>query len=519
MARRLASVALAALLVAAVTALIFLIRAGDPGGTNWPIDFELRSSDNGVLFQFAQDVFRGRALDWSFSPQVFVFPEIPISLVAYLIAGGTVQLYYLVVAASNAALLYLGLFAVIRYLYPAEGLVSRLARAGVAMLPILLLPLLGSTWLFEYPLAPTYYFGMYLMILVAPILFFGCARWVKIALGIGIALTAASNPLALVFTVPALVCVLLVRGFAGGFRSVRRPALWAGGAVVLALIIRVAFFGRLQGTSPFSYVSTTIFAGRLSVIDGYLQSLLADPGTATAVILGAAALVAGLVVAVVIAVRMIRRSIANRAVPAVTIYYALVPITGLVGTLLLLITDYLYLWPVVILPLVLVLLPLPRRWIPWASCVAIGALFVAGSITGGATNLALASTYFSYRSPETRCLDSKLPAGMTIGYATFSDARRIELTSDRGIRLIQLKSSGVRAYWLTNRDYARDNVGEFFYINSHGDEPAISVSYLEGHFGRPDSSFSCAPGEKVLIYTQPAKLAKIKARYSTLPAP
>jgi hypothetical protein len=77
----------------------------------------------------------------------------------------------------------------------------------------------------------------------------------------------------------------------------------------------------------------------------------------------------------------------------------------------------------------------------------------------------------------------------------------------------------VRAYWLTNRDYARDNVGRFFYINQHGDEPAISVEYLTSHFGLPDATFSCSPGQNVLIYTDPAKLAKIKARYSTLPAP
>src|SRR5580704_15353002 len=101
MARRLLWIALATILIAAATALIFLIRAGDPGATNWPIHFELRSSDNGVLFQFAQDVFSGRSLDWSFSPQVFVFPEIPISLLAYLVAGGAVQGYYLVVAMIN----------------------------------------------------------------------------------------------------------------------------------------------------------------------------------------------------------------------------------------------------------------------------------------------------------------------------------------------------------------------------------------------------------------------------------
>jgi hypothetical protein len=519
MARRLLWIALATLAIAAITALIFLIRAGDPGASNWPIHFELRSSDNGVLFQFAQDVFRGRALDWSFSPQVFVFPEIPISLAAYLLAGGTVQAYYLVVAILNSAILFLALVAVIRSLYPTESLRRRVARAGVAMFPLLLLPLFGSTWLFEYQLAPTYYFGMYLMILLAPLFFLGCARPVKVALGVGIALTAAANPLALVFTVPALACVLLVRGTAGGFRAVRRPAAWAFGAIVLALLIRLVFFGRLQGGSPFAYESTEIFSGRLGVMVSYTESLFGDPVTASVVVLGVLLAIAGLGLAVVVAVRLIRRRMPNRAVPAVALYYALVPITGLAGTLVLIITDYLYLWPVVILPLMLVLLPLPRNWVPWAAGAAAAALLVAGVMTGGAANLGRASTYFSYRSPETQCLDSKLPAGITVGYSTFSDARRIELTSRRGIRLIQLKSSGVRAYWLTNRDYARDNVGQFFYINNGGDEAPISVSYIESRFGQPDSSFTCGPGETVLIYTRPAKLAKIKARYATLPVP
>ena len=244
MLRRLLWIALATLAIGAVTALIFLIRSGDPGASNWPINFELRSSDNGVLFQFAQDVFGARPLDWSFSPQVFVFPEIPISLVAYLLAGGTIQAYYLVVAILNGALLFLALVAVIRYLYPGESLLRRLARAAIAMLPLLLLPLLGTTWLFEYQFAPTYYFGMYLMILLAPVVFLARARPMRIAVGVGMALTAASNPLALVFTVPALACVLIVRGAAGGFRTVLRPAVWATGVLALALLIRVIFLDR-----------------------------------------------------------------------------------------------------------------------------------------------------------------------------------------------------------------------------------------------------------------------------------
>jgi len=518
-ARRGVGVALAALGIAVVVALVFLVRAGDPGATNWPVHFELRSSDNGVRFQFAQDVFAGRPLDWSFSPQVFVFPEIPISLLAYLVAGGAVQGYYLVVAMINGVLLYLGLFWVLGYLYPSDSLPRRGARAAIAMFPLLLLPLLGNTWLFEYAFAPTYYFGMYLMIVVAPVLFFGCARWVKIALGVGIALTAASNPLALVFTVPALVCVLVVRAAAGGWRSVGRPAAWAGGAIVLALLIRVVFFGRLQGTSPFSYVSPSVFQGRIGVVVSYLAAQFEDPVVAVVLVAGMALLVAGLALAIVVSVRIIQNRLPNRAVPAAALYYALVPIAGLAGTLVLIITDYLYLWPVVVLPLTLALMPLPRRWMPWAGAIAAVALVGTAVVTGSVPNLGRVSTYFSYRSEQTRCLDAKLPPGMTIGYATFSDARQIELTSQRGIRLIQLKSSGVRAYWLTNRDYARDNVGRFFFIDDHGDEPPISVGYLQSHFGKPDSSFTCAPGETVLIYTAPAKLAKIKARYATLPAP
>ena len=73
----------------ALTALVFLIRAGgDPAdAATWPITWELRSSDNGPLFQFMQDVVAGRALDWSFSPQVFVFPELPLSAVAFAVSG------------------------------------------------------------------------------------------------------------------------------------------------------------------------------------------------------------------------------------------------------------------------------------------------------------------------------------------------------------------------------------------------------------------------------------------------
>ena len=60
--RRVILLAAGALLVAGLTAAVFLIRAGgDPSdAATWPITWELRSSDNGVLFQVMQDVAAGR---------------------------------------------------------------------------------------------------------------------------------------------------------------------------------------------------------------------------------------------------------------------------------------------------------------------------------------------------------------------------------------------------------------------------------------------------------------------------
>jgi hypothetical protein len=516
--RRGAWIAAATVLIVALTALVFLTRAGDPGASNWPVQFELRSSDNGVLFQFAQDVFAGRNLDWSFSPQVFVFPEIPISLVSYLVAGGSVQGYYLVVASVNNALLFLALVALVRSIFPRDGIGTQVSRACIASLPLLLLPLVGSTWLLEYHLAPTYYFGEYLAILLAPLLVLSRHRWTRILLGFLLALTGASNPLAFVFIVPAVIVVIVVRGISSGPRRMIRPAAWGGGVVLVALGIRLVFFSRLQGGSPLAYIDSSIFSGRLSTINTYFAGLFGDPVTLVILVIGAAGAVAGLVVALVVSIRSIRaREATGRSMLA--LYFAVVPLGGLAATLVLIITDYLYFWPVLVAPLVFMLLPLPTAAVRCILPVAAAILAVTFFVVGGVPNVVNSGSYFTYRSDETRCLDDRLPAGMLVGYSTFSDARRLELTSRRGFRLIQLKSSGVRAYWLTNRDYARDSVGRFFYLNDEGDEPAISSSFIQSHFGAPDRQFSCGNGQRVIIYDDPAKLAKIKARYSTLPAP
>lgn len=507
--------ALAAALIAILTAAIFLLRAGAADSTAWPVTWELQNSDNGVLFQYVQDMVTGRSLDWSFSPQVYVFPEVPISLLAYALAGGTVQAYFLFVAALNNAVLFLGLYLVVRLLHPVESNASWLGRAGIATFPLLLLPLLGTSWLQSYHLAPTYYFGMYLLLIAGPSYFLVRSTRSRILLGAAIVLTAASNPLALVFCVPPLAIVLVVRGLRRGWRSTRRPATASAILLVAALAVRLVFFSGLQGTSPLAYIDADVFVGRVNDLGPHFELLMTDATTRAILVLGAVSAVACFAFAVFGVARYLRADVSE--IPSdrslVGLYFGMVPLVGLAGTVVLMITHYLYAWPVLIAPMVFVLLAVPRAWV--ARAVPIGAAVLVGAAltTGAMQNLPAAGSYFAFRGAETQCLDEKLPAGVDLGYSTFSDARRLSLSSTRPFRLIQLTADAQPSYWLTNRSYAKTEGGQFFYVNEHGDEEALDVPLLIDLFGEADSTFACDPGQTVLVYTDPAKLAAIAAYY------
>ena len=140
-------------------------------------------------------------------------------------------------------------------------------------------------------------------------------------------------------------------------------------------------------------------------------------------------------------------------------------------------------------------------------------LIVVLIATGLTTNLGTVDRYFGYRSSETACIDDAVPG--QLGYATFSDARRVSLTSASGVRLIQIEASLEPSHWLTNRAYSTSEVGTFFYVNGHGDERPIDALALASRFGDPDREVSCDDARSVLIYDDPAKLARIAEFYRT----
>jgi hypothetical protein len=502
--RRALSLAGATAVVAALTALVFLIRAGgDPAdAATWPIQWELRSSDNGPLFQFLQDVVAGRSLDWSFSPQVFVFPELPISAVAFLVTGGSIYGYYLVVAMLNNALLFVVVHGLVRAQRP-DALVL---RAAVAMTPLIVLPLIGTSWILSFHLAPTYYFGMYAALLLAPLLALSRTRAPRIAIGAALALTAASNPLALLFAAPGTAAALVLLVVRHGPRAARIPVITVGATLAAALVLRLAF-SPLQGTSPFTYVDPGVFATRLAQIGPYYAFQARDAAAGVILPAGVVLAVICLGAAIVAAVRYVRREPSSLTV----VYLGLIPLGGLAATFAMMITHYLYFWPVLVLPYVLVLLAVPRVAI--VPAVASGAVLVVAVAlaTGGVADLPAADRFFGYRNAETTCLDEAVPG--EVGYATFSDARRLSLPSATGVRLIQIEHGLEPSHWLTNRAYATSEAGTFFYVNGHGDERAIETDRLAEEFGEPDRIVPCGDAQDVLVYEDARKLERIARFY------
>jgi hypothetical protein len=455
----------------------------------------------------------GRPLDWSFSPQVFVFPELPLSGIAFALAAGDVYRYYLVIAVLNSVALYLALLALVRVLRREEPLGTGVLRAAVAMVPLLVLPLVGTSWILSFHLAPTYYIGMYLALIAAPVLLLARTAAVRIALAVALALTIASNPLTLVFAGPGLAVALVLWVRRSGWGATRRPALWAGGVLVLAAALRV-IFSPLQGTSPLTYVDLEVFRGRLAGIWPYYSFQARDPAAGLILTLGVILAAACLVAAVLAAIAWWRGRPATEIPLLAVAYLGLVPLGGLAATFVALITHYYYFWPVLILPFALVLLALPRVSVPAAVASGSAVVIAVAIATGALTNLG-GSQYWAFRNAETRCIDDALPPGVTVGYGTFSDSRRLSLTSRTPFRLIQLNSDGSPHHWLTNRADTRTRPGQFFYLNGSGDELTIDPSFVRGEFGVPDTIVGCSGTQEVWIYTDPAKQEAIARFYES----
>jgi len=158
---------------------------------------------------------------------------------------------------------------------------------------------------------------------------------------------------------------------------------------------------------------------------------------------------------------------------------------------------------VLVLPFVLALFAIPARYLDVGVLFGAVALVAVGIGTGAPANLVDAGGYVGYRGAETRCLDAAVPG--EVGFATFSDARRVGLPSATGIRLVQLNTGLEPNLWLTNRAYARES-GTFFYLNDHGDELSLDRGAIRERFGEPDAEVTCSEGRVLWIYDEPVSV-------------
>lgn len=496
----LAWIASAFAVVITLTLAVFVARAGQPFAQNWPASYHLTSSDNSILFQFVHDLLSGMTMDWSFSPQVYVFPEIPISLVAYLIAGGNLAWYFVVVALINNALLFAAIWWLSALLF-GGSLPQQLLRAFIAASPLILFPLLNTHWMYLFHLAPTYYFGMYLFGLLLPAALLSPRRWARIVVLVGWMLAGAVSPLVTAMTLPGIAIVFLVTFIRDKWsKTLWQPMAAVGIAVVGVGLLRILVFEKMAAATPFSYIGDNYAIARIvQVYDnfnggfwrGFDPVLYALSLTATAFTL---------VLLVVFLRRMFTRKPTGTELQRLQagIYFTAFPTMGGIAMTAIFAIDFYYLWPLFVGSVVISLLLLPEVMTLRVRTVKIVAFSLAGLIAVAAAVVIAQGNYaenryFGYRSALTKCLDEFVPG--QVGYSTFSDARSSALTSSSGVELIAYTGDFVPSFWLANRAQSREHTGTFVLINPKTTEKPITKEVVTAKLGKPVAIYPCGDAE------------------------
>jgi hypothetical protein len=524
-----AAVTAAALLLAALTTAVFLDRAGAGTTQNWPVNYLLAQSDNTVLFQLMQDVFHGHTLSWQFSPQIYVFPEMPISFVAYVLGGGSIYVYMLFVGVINNLLLFGAVTAVAKVLRPTWSLRDRLALALLASTPLVLMPLIGHDNVFFYNTAAVYYVGTYIFTILAPLMVWAPRKWVRMAVAVGFALTVASDPLLLAVSLPAMAIALLAVYLRDGAHALRQPILRLGVPVVVGYLVRLVLLSGLVAASPSSYISVSRFKVHVSWLDLWYRT--AFPGHIG--VLLKVLMFAGVAVSVLGTIVALRRFFVRRidakphragepddaaqsdAAALTSVAVLIAPVTGVVAMFLLLVLYQYYLWPLVVGTVVVALLLAGRRLARYGAVAAVLLMVVLLLLPTSLHRYQHSNRYFKYVPALSQCMDRELPAGVNNGFATLSDARTYGLFGSRQLIMAQVlgdKSLGPNA-WQANKGYFEEFRGSFFLANPGTAEPPITPSAVRARFGAPQLVRTCAGEVQLLIYTSQSSIDRIHRYY------
>lgn len=470
------------LLTSCVVIAVSLLAIGQVLQSNWNELF-LFNGDSLTLALYAKSLFSGELRDWTFSSQIFFFPEIFIYVICYALTSNLEWSFIL-----NGLVNY-WLYAFLLYRIASAIGASLLARCGFTILSVCLLLLYCSleqgaevnvTALVTLFLFNTYYFGAVLCTL--------CVTWIcccvlngnqfarRYGYGLILALTAMtyfSNPMFLLQgAMPFVACILFMKWYLQNDKNTSRGlTISMISGVLLGQLMRMIFADHV-GKSIGKYVHLR------SVIDG-IQGFGANlakvaettSGTVEFLIIGVL-----LITAIGVAIRYfgttprardLSSAPGNQALLFLVLFSAASACMTLVGTLVSGNSLMRYFLPVALLP-VFVLLTVfhqaqivsgvvARRY--FGLCVLGGVslvVFTCGRPDTTANVSWLFKANYSQGHEAIRCFNGHMSEKPFNVVGTFWSTRTLDAYGNTGARALQVDERFQPILWLNNRASYKD---------------------------------------------------------------
>lgn len=470
MSRLLVSVAT---LVIAAGAAALLVRL--PGATAL-----LANADTAYLPVLFGDLARGGALsDWALTPGPYVFPDMLVYAVAWLVSPGW-RAAFAVTGVLQLALL----FGLALLLGRAAGLGARRTLAAVALVMAVVVgvgtlaagPVTGEIW--AYPILPTYHFGAALAALGGFVLLLGGRPHPVLLALLTIAATLSDSFMLLFFVGPAVAMLVADRRAPRRERALAVAAIGAAAGLVLLL----------QGwINPLG----ALYRDHLALGPGHglwrLGQILDAPGAAA----GLAVAILGWLPAAVVGARALlygRRGALDRLAAMILVGGVLTLVFPVVAGMIREIGSARYLLPVTIfgpLWLGLRVAAFAPRWAALAVTLA----------AAGALLLPLPTL----PPPPALACDIRGPV-----LTDYWNAKALRLFSDGAVRAVPVTPAGDRYWWIDTRAVTRDAEPAAI-LTERLDTAAILTTY-----GEPDRVVSCGTGA-LWYYDDPARLGAVLA--------
>ncbi len=508
------------LITSFITIVVSLLAIGQVLQSNWN-DLFLFNGDSLTLALYAKSLFSGELRDWTFSSQIFFFPEIFIYVICYALTPNLEWSFIL-----NGLVNY---WLYIFFLYRIASAVGAdlWVRCGFAVLATCLLLLYCSleqgaevnvTALVTLFLFNTYYFGAVLCAL--------CVTWIcccvlngnqfakRYGYGLILALTAMtyfSNPMFLLQgAMPFVACILFMRWYLQIDKNISRGLIISMiSGVLLGQVMRMIFADHV-GKSIGKYVHLR------SVIDGaqgfgtnLARVFETTTGTVEFLIIGGL-----LITAIGVAtryfgtesrVRNFSDASANQALLFLVLFSAASSCITLIGTLVSGNSLMRYFLPVALLPVFVLLTAFHQTLMAsgvavrrYASlCVIVGIAMVA-FVCGRPNTTASFSWLFNARYSQSHeglgCFNRHMSEKPFNVVGTFWTTRTLDAYGSTRARALQVNERFEPTLWLNNRATYRDLAINGVIVSRAQDALRQKGSiYAEETrtLGSPDRIFAC----------------------------